>query len=90
MPTTGTIDDAILAFVEMTVDVMRMQERYFRTGQFDAGRELTRDGGLYEDPDVMGRRYLCGLYLAEIFWPNHLEKVLYFENEFLGCAANGM
>jgi 2-polyprenyl-3-methyl-5-hydroxy-6-metoxy-1,4-benzoquinol methylase len=82
-------DDAILAFIEMTVDVMRMQERYFRTGQFDAGPDLT-GRGLYEDPDVMGRRYLLGLYLAQIFWPNHLEKVVYFENEFLGSAADGM
>jgi 2-polyprenyl-3-methyl-5-hydroxy-6-metoxy-1,4-benzoquinol methylase len=82
--------DAIEAFVEMTVDVMRMQERYYRTGQFDAGPEVVTDGRLYNDDDLMGRRYLYGLYLAQFFWPNHLEKFRYFEAEFLPIAADGM
>jgi 2-polyprenyl-3-methyl-5-hydroxy-6-metoxy-1,4-benzoquinol methylase len=83
-------DDAIEAFVEMTVDVMRMQDRYFRTGQFDAGPDAIADGGLYVDDDMMGRRYLLGLYLAQVFWPNHLEKLSYFEREVLPIAANEM
>jgi len=82
-------DDAVEAFVEMTVDVMRMQDRYFRTGQFDAGPDLVGEDGLYEDDDVMGRRYLCGLYLAQVFWPNHLEKLEYFEAEFVPRASDG-
>lgn len=81
--------DAVEAFVEMTVDVMRMQDRYFRTGQFDAGPELLADGRLYTDADVMGRRYLCGLYLAQVCWPNHLAKLEYFESEFLPRAVDG-
>lgn len=82
-------DDAVEAFVEMTVDVMRMQDRYFRTGKFDADPELLADGGLYSDADVMGRRYLCGLYLAQVFWPNHLAKLEFFEAEYLPLAADG-
>ena len=82
-------DDAIEAFVEMTVDVMRMQDRYFRTGQFDAGPELLTDGRLYDDPDVMGRRYLFGLYLAQVLWPNHLAKLEYFETDFIPLAFEG-
>ncbi len=83
-------DDAIEAFVEMTVDVMRMQDRYYRTGQFDGGPDLVSEDGLYSDEDVMGRRYLFGLYLAQIFWPNHLEKLVYFENEVLPFVTDGM
>jgi 2-polyprenyl-3-methyl-5-hydroxy-6-metoxy-1,4-benzoquinol methylase len=83
-------DDAIEAFVEMTVDVMRMHDRYFRTGQFDAGAEVLAEGGLYVDDDMMGRRYLLGLYLAQIFWPNHLEKLEYFEREILPLTTDGM
>jgi 2-polyprenyl-3-methyl-5-hydroxy-6-metoxy-1,4-benzoquinol methylase len=83
-------DDAIEAFVEMTVDVMRMQDRYFRTGQFDAGPDALAGGGLYVDDDMMGRRYLLGLYLAQVFWPNHLEKLDYFEREVLPLAINEM
>jgi 2-polyprenyl-3-methyl-5-hydroxy-6-metoxy-1,4-benzoquinol methylase len=79
-------DDAIEAFVELTVDVMRMQDRYFRTGQFDAGPDGVGDA-LYADEDVMGRRYLCGLYLAQIFWPNHLEKLRWFESEVVPRAG---
>lgn len=84
---SARFDDAIEAFVEMTFDVMRMQERYFRTGQFDAGSEAETSGSLYEDDDVMGRRYLCGLYLAQVFWPNHLEKLQFFEDQFLPLAT---
>ena len=83
-------DDAIEAFVEMTVDVMRMQDRYFRTGQFDTGADAIADGGLYVDDDMMGRRYLLGLYLAQIFWPNHHEKLSYFEREVVPIAMNGI
>jgi SAM-dependent methyltransferase len=82
--------DAIEAFVEMTFDVMRMQDRYFRTGQFDAGADVATDGALYVDDDLMGRRYLLGLYLAQVFWPNHLEKLEYFEREVVGGATTGM
>jgi 2-polyprenyl-3-methyl-5-hydroxy-6-metoxy-1,4-benzoquinol methylase len=74
----------------MTVDVMRMQDRYYRTGQFDAGFDALADGGLYVDDDMMGRRYLLGLYLAQVFWPNHLEKLDYFEREVLPLAMNEM
>jgi 2-polyprenyl-3-methyl-5-hydroxy-6-metoxy-1,4-benzoquinol methylase len=83
-------DDAIEAFVEMTLDVMRMQERYYRTGKFDDGPDVPGGGSLYEDPDLMGRRYLVGLYLAQIFWPNHLEKLRYFEAQFLPVATDGV
>jgi 2-polyprenyl-3-methyl-5-hydroxy-6-metoxy-1,4-benzoquinol methylase len=82
-------DDAVEAFVEMTIDVMRMQARYYRTGQFDAGADVVPEGSLYDDADLMGRRYLCGLYLAQIFWPNHVEKLKYFEDEFVPLAADG-
>jgi 2-polyprenyl-3-methyl-5-hydroxy-6-metoxy-1,4-benzoquinol methylase len=83
-------DDAVEAFVEMTVDVMRMQARYFRTGQFDAGSDAAPESGLYVNEDLMGRRYLLGLYLAQVFWPNHLEKLGYFERELLPTATDGM
>jgi 2-polyprenyl-3-methyl-5-hydroxy-6-metoxy-1,4-benzoquinol methylase len=86
---TERFDDAVEAFVEMTVDVMRMQDRYFRTGQFDAGDAIA-DGCLYVDDDMMGRRYLLGLYLAQVFWPNHLEKLDYFEHDVVPVAMNGM
>jgi 2-polyprenyl-3-methyl-5-hydroxy-6-metoxy-1,4-benzoquinol methylase len=80
--------DAIDAFVEMTVDTMRMQDRFYRTGQFDAGSDVV--GELYVDDDLMGRRYLLGLYLAQVFWPNHLEKLIYFEDVVLPLVADGM
>jgi 2-polyprenyl-3-methyl-5-hydroxy-6-metoxy-1,4-benzoquinol methylase len=83
-------DDAVEAFVEMTVDVMRMQDRYFRSGQFDAGPDALDRSDLYVDDDMMGRRYLLGLYLAQVFWPNHLEKLDYFEREVLPLAMNEM
>jgi len=83
-------EDAIEAFVEMTLDVMRMQDRYYRTGKFDDGPDVADGGSLYEDRDLMGRRYLLGLYLAQIFWPNHLEKLRYFEEHVLPGTRNGM
>jgi 2-polyprenyl-3-methyl-5-hydroxy-6-metoxy-1,4-benzoquinol methylase len=83
-------DDAVEAFVEMTVDVMRMQDRYYRTGKFDGGADMGGAGDLYTDDDLMGRRYLLGLYLAQVFWPNHVEKLAYFEDAVVPLASDGM
>jgi 2-polyprenyl-3-methyl-5-hydroxy-6-metoxy-1,4-benzoquinol methylase len=82
--------DAVDGFVEMSFDVMRMQERFYRTGVFSAGPDDEGGDGLYTDPEVMGRRYLFGLYLAQVFWPNHLEKLQFFESAVLSRVRPDM
>lgn len=78
--------DAIEAFVEMTFDVMKMQEEFYATGRFSMD---LHGGDLYTDEDLMGRRYLLGLYLAQALWPNHYGKITFFEREVVTDLAPG-
>ncbi|MEE8558975.1 MAG: methyltransferase domain-containing protein [Myxococcota bacterium] len=74
---------ACRSFLEMTFEVVRMQNAYYRTGRFAAAAGQSERDALRRDPDLMIGRYLTGLYLAQVFWKNHFEKLLFFEEEFL-------
>ena len=75
--------DACRSFLEMTFEVVRMQNVYYRTGRFSLTEKDSDRDALRRDPDLMIGRYLTGLYLAQVFWQNHFEKLLFFEEEFL-------
>ncbi len=77
--------DAVEAFVEMTFDVVKMQQEFYETGKFS----MDIHGDLYSDEDIMGRRYLVGLYLAQALWPNHYSKLSFFEDELLAGLRDG-
>jgi 2-polyprenyl-3-methyl-5-hydroxy-6-metoxy-1,4-benzoquinol methylase len=81
-----TAADAVEAFVEMTFDVMKMQQEFYETGRFSMDMH---GGDLYSDEDIMGRRYLVGLYLAQALWPNHYSKISFFEREMLAGLSDG-
>ena len=85
----GLFSGACRAFLEMTFEVVRMQNAYYRTGRFATAEEPSEREALRRDPDIMIGRYLTGLYLAQIFWKNHFEKLLFFEGEFLPRVRGG-
>lgn len=71
-------------FIEMTVETMRLQHQYTRGGAFrspDAGPDM------YTDEAFMNGRYLNGLYLAQYLWPNHFEKMQFFQESFVPRLA---
>jgi len=76
------IDLAVDGYIEMTVDTLRLQADYFRTGVF-ASDPTDFEAGLHDDPELMLERYLPGLYLAQVFWPNHYRKHRWFADHYL-------
>lgn len=81
-----TLSDAVEAFVAMTFDVIEMQQEFYRSGRFSMDMH---GGSLYSDEEIMGRRYLIGLYLAQALWPNHHSKLAFFEREIVAFARQG-
>lgn len=78
----GTLEDALDGYIEMTIDTLRLQAEYYRTGRFSYLDESPGDT-LHNDGSLMLGRYLPGLFLATLFWPNHNEKSNFFEQQFL-------
>lgn len=77
---TKRIELACDAFLEMTFETLRMQDRFFRTGQFSLPSE--ERALIHQDEQRMAGPYLTGLFLSAVFWENHFEKMLYFEDVF--------
>lgn len=71
------------AFLEMTFEIMRLQNSYYQTGQFALDLNEAQRSNLYQNPELMRDKYLIGLYLAQVFWENHFEKLLFFQSAFL-------
>ncbi len=81
------LSDAVEAFVAMTFDVIEMQQEFYRSGRFSMD---IHGGSLYSDEEIMGRRYLLGLYLAQVLWPNHHSKISFFERELVASVRSGV
>jgi len=62
-------EEAVFGYMEMTIETLRLQSEFFRTGVFSV-EESDFEAGLHADEDLMLGRYLPGLYLAQVFWPN--------------------
>lgn len=84
--TSLDLSDAVEAFVAMTFDVIEMQQEFYRSGKFSMD---IHGGSLYSDEEIMGRRYLIGLYLAQALWPNHRSKLTFFERELVASVGEG-
>lgn len=78
--------DGVEAFVAMTFDVIEMQQEFYESGRFSMD---IHGGSLYSDEEIMGRRYLLGLYLAQVLWPNHHSKLTFFERELVASVGDG-
>jgi len=84
----STLEDALDGYVEMTIDTLRLQAEYFRTGRFSYLDESPGDE-LHQDEELMLGRYLPGLFLASVFWPNHRDKLEFFNETYLPMVADG-
>jgi len=79
--TGGTLDDSVDGFVEMTLETIRLQQNFFRTGKFNTLEDYDEHADVYQDRDLMVRRYLPGLYLAQLLWKNHYQKLRFFRDQ---------
>lgn len=86
----GTLNDSVDGFVEMTVETIRLQQNFFRTGKFNTLEDYDEHADVYHDRDLMVRRYLPGLYLAQLLWNNHYQKLRFFRDRVVpNVRANG-
>lgn len=78
--TDGSLDDSVNGFVEMTLETIRLQQNFFKTGKFNTLEDYDEHADVYQDRDLMVRRYLPGLYLAQLLWNNHYQKLRFFRD----------
>lgn len=74
---------ALAAFQRLTYDSLRMQSQYVRQGKIAPFTADQRSQAVYRNQELMAGPYLLGLFLAQVFWPNHFEQYLYYRNKFL-------
>ncbi len=86
--TGGSIDDAVEGFVEMTLETIRLQQNFFKTGKFNTLDDYDDQADVYQDRDLMVRRYLPGLYLAQLLWKNHYQKLRFFTDRVVPEAQS--
>jgi 2-polyprenyl-3-methyl-5-hydroxy-6-metoxy-1,4-benzoquinol methylase len=75
------ISECAEAFVVTSLDFLRLQARFMKTGRYshaDASESL----GLYSDAERM-TEYLDGLALTYAMWPNHTRMLRFFVTEFV-------
>lgn len=85
LQTTGADDQRISecteAFVVTSLDFLRLQARFVKTGRY-AHSSAATTSALYADAERM-TEYLDGLALSYAMWPNHTRMLQYFATEFV-------
>jgi len=77
------LETEIEAFATTSMDFLRLQARFMRTGRY---ARASADGlveELYGDPEKMRGYYLDGLALTYALWPNHAKMLAFMGERFL-------
>src|SRR5581483_7470150 len=61
-----------------------LQMELDRTGKYKYSSYEEVRAIVYDNPELMNRRYLNGLLLSETFWTNHYKMFRYFVDDFCG------
>jgi 2-polyprenyl-3-methyl-5-hydroxy-6-metoxy-1,4-benzoquinol methylase len=77
---------ALHDFIALSEEFVVLQMELDRTGRYrhSSFEEVRRE--VYDNPEVMERRYLNGLLLSQAFWANHSKIRAYFVDRF--CEGN--
>jgi 2-polyprenyl-3-methyl-5-hydroxy-6-metoxy-1,4-benzoquinol methylase len=76
---------AAAAYDELCFEMLREQIRFRKTGIYRLDNAADANDTVYSDPARM-RRYLIGLMLTYLFWPNHYELFRLFQRGIEGLA----
>jgi 2-polyprenyl-3-methyl-5-hydroxy-6-metoxy-1,4-benzoquinol methylase len=76
---------AVLDFIALSEEFVVLQVELDRTGKYRYSSYDEVRAIVYDNPELMNRRYLNGLLLSETFWTNHYKMFHYFVREF--CEA---
>ncbi|MET0555696.1 MAG: class I SAM-dependent methyltransferase [Vicinamibacteria bacterium] len=79
------VAEALEALVRMSVDFMRLQPRFMKTGRYASAGASSLFERFYGRGEVMEGYYLDGLLLTYAFWRNHARILRFFEDEFLAA-----
>lgn len=77
--------DALEGLVRMSVDFLRLQPRFMKTGRYASAGASGLFERFYGRSEVMEGYYLDGLLLSYAFWRNHARLLRFFEDEFLAA-----
>jgi 2-polyprenyl-3-methyl-5-hydroxy-6-metoxy-1,4-benzoquinol methylase len=81
------ITDSTEAFVVASLDYIRLQARFLKTGCY-AHSHAIESAALYSDPERM-TEYLDGLALTYALWPNHTRMLRFYVEHFLPLVPHG-
>jgi 2-polyprenyl-3-methyl-5-hydroxy-6-metoxy-1,4-benzoquinol methylase len=74
---------AVTAYDELCFEMLREQIRFRKTGVYRLDNAENANETMYSDP-VRMQRYLIGLMLTYLFWPNHYELLRLFRRGLEG------
>ena len=66
------------AFNRMTMDFLKEQIRFKKTGVYLLNDATVARENVYDRPEVM-RYYMVGLFLSYLLWPNHFKMLHFFK-----------
>lgn len=75
--------EALEALVYMSVDFLRLQPRFQKTGRYASAGDTTLVERVYSQPEIMAGYYLDGLLLSYAFWQNHTAILAFFLDRFI-------
>ena len=85
----GDLTDVLEAFATVSMDFLRLQSRFMKTGNY----ALSEAGGLveslYGDEEKMKGYYLDGLAMTYALWPNHARMIGFLCEDFAPLLAPG-
>ncbi len=76
---------AVADFIALSEEFVVLQIELDRTGKYRYSSYDEVRALVYDNPEMMNRRYLNGLLLSAPFWTNHYAMFQYFVNDF--CEA---
>lgn len=77
------LESEIEAFATTSMDFLRLQARFMRTGRYARASSDGLVEELYGDPEKMRGYYLDGLALTYALWPNHAKMLAFMGERFL-------
>jgi len=80
---TDGLESEIEAFATTSMDFLRLQARFMRTGRYARASSEGLVEELYGDPEKMRGYYLDGLALTYALWPNHAKMLEFMGDRFL-------
>ena len=82
------IDEAIKGLQFHSMEFLKLQMKFAKTGEYRSQDFDAVYQQVYGSGDVM-RRYLDGLLLTYVAWPNHYRLLTYYEQDYLAHGPRG-